>query len=72
MDTRAVSEHSGRVLVKMAGGTPLFSPTLPEKDSTGNEHSQTEGDGGNGITVLEAHKWVAESVPRRRSSALTW
>lgn len=59
MDTRAVSKHSGRFWLKW-GGTPLFPPTLPEKDSTWNEHSETEGDGGNGITVLEAHKGVAE------------
>lgn len=42
MDTRAHNKYSDRVLVKMVGGTPLFSPTLPEKDSTWDEHSQTE------------------------------
>ena len=58
MDTRAYNKYGDRVLVKMVGGTPLFSPTLPEKDSTWDEHSQTERRG-QGTTAIQSWKHLS-------------
>lgn len=72
MDTKAHNKYSDTVLDKMVGGTPLFSPRLPEKDSTRNGHSQTKRRGQRtAATQCGKHRGWVSGRPNE-SSELTW